>query len=293
MAALSQVSKTLLYSDIFDYPLTLAQVWKYLISDKKVSQEKVEKLLRSGEIEYKNGFYFLRNRKKIVSFRQAREKESSKKIKLAREVAKQLELIPTIKFLAISGSVSMENADRDDDIDLFVVCKKDSVWLTRLLIILFLKSRGIYRSRDEKNPKNKFCLNMIIDENNLNFPTIRQNIYLAHEIAQVLPLFSRDKTYYKFMNSNEWIKKYLANFEKKIVEETNSGFSSHLLENFLKILRFEKVAKFIQGKYMRKPKGDEIIAQGFLAFHPKDYSSQVLKAYKTRLKINAFKTLGH
>lgn len=292
--AQNKVTKTLLYSDIFDFPLTLPEIHKYLITDKKISMREVSDLLnKSNEIRNKNGFYFLQGRSKLVLLRKERHKKSAKKIRSAFKIAKILRFIPTINLLGISGSVSMGNAEEKEDIDLFVITSKGTLWSTRFLIICLLILNGVHRKKYDKNPANKFCLNMIMDEGNLILPENRRDIYSAHEIIQIFPLFERKNTFEKFIANNSWVKKYLSNFEPNPVLNENiipaTGFIWKVLEFFM----FEKFIKFIQIKYMGKPRGNETIGEKFLAFHPEDPRKQIVKIFKKKLKSPNFITLGH
>lgn len=288
-----QVNKTLLYSDIFDYPLTFEQIHKYLLTNKKISKEKVYDLIKKENINQKNGFYYFKGRSKVVNLRQEREKESAKKIRNAFKITKVLKFVPLIKLLGISGSVSMKNADKNDDIDLFIISGVGSVWLTRLITVCILKLLGVYRERNQIDVSNKFCLNMIIDEKNLAFTNSRQDIYSAHEIAQILPLLVRDNIYQKFINANSWTKKYLANFEPAGIKNENIGFVSKLSLRIVQMVKLEKVAKWAQTAYMGKVKRNETIGDGFLAFHPNDPRKKILRSYETKLKKHNFTTLGY
>ncbi|MEK9176003.1 MAG: hypothetical protein AAB520_01015 [Patescibacteria group bacterium] len=289
-----QVSKTLIYSDIFDFPLTLEEIHKYLITDKKNSIEKVKEVLQADKkIKSKNGFYCLAGREKTISLRGHRQKESAKKIKNAYKIIKVFKFIPSIKLLGVSGSVSMKNADKNDDIDLFIISEFRSVWLSRLATVCILKLLRIYRGKNSVDVSNKFCLNMIIDEKNLVFQKSRQDIYSAHEIVQILPLLVRDNIYQKFINANLWTKKYLANFEPVEIKNENIGFVSRLSLQIVQILNLEKIAKLIQIAYMGKIKGKETIRDGFLAFHPHDPRKKILRSFKMKLREYNFTTLGH
>ena len=289
------VTKTLLYSDLFDYPLTFDQLHKYLITSKKISKKKVKNMAIEEKklVSKKSGFYFLKNREDLVLLREKREKESAKKIKYGLKKTGILKYIPGIKFLGISGSLSLNNASPADDIDLFIISEKNKIWLTRLIAVFLLKIQGVYRDRNETNPSNKLCLNMIIDENNLLFPKSRQDIYTAHEIAQVLPVYDRKNTYTAFIKTNKWIRKYLANFEPENIKEEKINMFPQFLWELAGLFWAEKFAKFIHQKYMRKQKNRETIKDGFLAFHPNDSRLQIINTYKMRLKSIKISTRGY
>lgn len=289
MALQSLVNKTLIYSDIFDYPLTFPQIYKYLITAKKTEYRKVLKMVDRSSFEKRENYFFLKGRSKIVSLREKREIESVKKIALAEKVVRKLKFVPGIKLVGISGSVAMKNADKNADIDLFVISKKGSGWTTRLFLVCFLSLMGIYRKKNDKKSSNKFCLNMIIDEGHMLFPKDRRDIYTAHEIAQLLPLFQKGNTYQKFIKKNEWIYKYLANYEPyKLLNNDRI-----ILKRQLGFGLFEKAAKFVQVKYMGEIQGKEQVSEGFMAFHPTDPRNDIVSTYNARLRRYFPKTLGH
>jgi hypothetical protein len=285
--------KTLIYSDIFDYPLTLSEVHQYLITDKKTSLDLVKKNLTTLKINNSRGYYFLNKRKNIVDPRIEREKESNKKINFAFHYIGLLKFIPGIRLIGISGSVSVKNASKNDDIDLFIVTRKESIWLARFFAVTLLRILGVYRSRVDKKTTNKLCLNMFVDEDNLAFPKDKRNLYTAHEISQLLPIIDKNMAYESFIKNNAWISKYLSNFEPKLTKKSNDILILSFLWKVLLLLKFEKLAKFIQIKYMRDRKGKEIIKNGFLAFHPEDYENLILKKYSAKVKLYENTTRGH
>lgn len=289
MALQSPVNKTLIYSDIFDYPLTFPQIYRYLITPKKTEYKKVLKVVSQSNVEKRENYFFLKGRSKLVPLREKREKESLKKIKLAERVAGKLKFVPGIEFVGISGSVAMKNADKNADIDLFVISRKGRSWTTRLFLVSLLSLMGVYRKKNDKKASNKFCLNMIIDEGHMLLPIDRRDIYTAHEIAQLLPLFQRGNAYQKFIKKNDWIYKYLANYEPyKMLNDERI-----ILKKQLGFELFEKAAKLVQIKYMGKAQGKEQVSEGFLAFHPTDPRNDIVSIYNARLKRYSSKTLGH
>lgn len=280
MKAISKsILQTIIYSDLFDYPLTKTDVWRYLISKKPVKFRTFDKGLNNiSEIQCKDRFYFLKGRESIIEKRIRREKESKKKILMAKKIIPFLSIIPTISFIGISGSVAMKNAEKNEDIDLFVITKKGTLWITRLLMIIILSIKGVLRRRCDKIVENKICLNMIIEETCLLMPKDRRNLYTAHEIVQLLPLLNRWKIYEKFLKVNKWVKKVLPNS----IAFTDSKFFKK--RSSFVVLRLNSVAKNAQIFKINKRKTGETVRADFVAFHPLDMRDEVLFLFKKRLK---------
>ncbi len=282
------ILKTLLYSDIFDYPLSKEEIWKFLISKNKEDKQSFLKYLnlKNDLFEYKNNFYFIKGRIEIIKKRKEKEKYSLEKIKFAKKIIQKISLIPTVYFIGISGALAMKNSDKDDDIDLFVVTARNSVWTTRLMIVIVLIFLRVYRKRNGENISNKICLNMLVDDSTLSLSRDRNDLYTAHEIAQILPIFNKNKTYEKLINSNIWIKDFLPNaFSKKptIPFMSKISFINKVINCLLRIPVIEFLTRSIQFRYMKKNITKETISNNFLAFHPFDYRAHVLNNYKKKI----------
>lgn len=283
MANSSSILKTLIYSDIFNYPLTKEELWKFLICDRFLKKGKLEKELGnlSGAklIHLEGGRICLLGRGLIVGKRTKRLKESRRKIVIAKRIVKVLSFIPTVLFIGISGGLAIENADEKDDIDLFVITSKNSLWISRLLLVFLLILMGQYRGRGKKKSQ-KVCLNMIIDEEALELK--RHDLYVAHEVVQLRPMFDRNNTYNKFLSENKWVTKFLPNsieikkLRNEVIKENKINYSIIDLPNYF--------AKVIQLLYMHRHITKETVSDHILAFHPFDYGEYVLKEYNKRLK---------
>ncbi|MDP3988559.1 MAG: hypothetical protein Q8P80_05460 [Candidatus Levybacteria bacterium] len=289
------IVKTLVYADVFDYPLTKEEIWQFLISDKGLTLRETSTALNNGStmIVKKSGFYCFSGRTEIINKRLERGKESNNKIHLAEKIIFKLSVIPTVQLIGISGALAMKNSHKNDDIDLFVIAKKNTLWTTRLFLLLLLQIMGYRRKRNEKNVTDKFCLNMLMDESNLGLQKERQNLYTAHEVVQMMPLFERNSAHQKFIRANRWVEKFLPNAVKHPTTERFSGTSTeYIFSTVLRIilclvLRFsaiEVVSKAVQLSMIRRHHTIEIISDTLLAFHPKDYMNKVLKNYKAGLK---------
>lgn len=207
------ILRTLAYADIFDYPLKKDEILLWLVEQKVKNQgqldQALEKLLKTGHCQKKAGFYFLPKRGKIVEFRKKREKTSRPKIEKARQMGLTLQLIPWVRLIGITGGLARKNSDEKDDIDLFFITSRKRLWLTRGLIVLILNLLGVYRRPGRI--KDMICPNMLISEEALKIKP--QDLFTAHEVAMMKPIFDRDRTYQKFLKANLWLKKFLPNWK--------------------------------------------------------------------------------
>src|SRR5690606_32960483 len=125
-----------------------------------------------------------------------------------------LKTIPSLLFIGISGSLAVKNVKREDDIDFFIISQGKYIWLTRLQCILLLSKHAVRRTRTDIHEKDKICLNMFVSDTSLSFKKATQDLYLAHEIAQLEPIFSRNNTYQKFISQNGWVRSFLPNMKE-------------------------------------------------------------------------------
>lgn len=280
------ILKTLAYSDVFDYPLKEEELWSFLIGKKISKREFKEELKNSSTIVQESGFYCFLGREYIIKKREKREVISKKKTKIVEKTVRFLRSIPSIQLIGVSGALAMRNAKANDDIDLFIITQRNRLWITRLVVLMLLEFLGARRKREERAATDKVCLNMLVDESSLYLPKDKQDLYSAHEVVQMLPIFEREETYARFIRANLWVRRFLPNSldikrlrDKDIKESKNHNFLITQLLNF-----FELLAKQFQVWHMRKYRTTEVISDHILAFHPFNYREKILKEYNKRLE---------
>jgi hypothetical protein len=287
------ILKTLIYADLFDYPLGVWEIHKWLIGKGAILRQvekALEKLRVKGKAERVKGYYFLQGRSGIVRKRKLREKQSGKFLRKAIVCAWLLKIIPWIRLVGISGGLAMKNSSKVDDIDLFIITAKDRLWLSRLFILGTLSLIGQRRmaTHTKKEAAGKICPNILIDEDRLIQE--RKDLYTAHEVLQMKILWERDGTYSRYLEDNDWVFKFLPNWvapdtslrapkgRGNLIESKDSHVASLLG------MTVERVAKWLQLKIMKKSQGMERIEDGALYFHPHDMRPQVLDIYKQKVK---------
>ena len=287
------ILKTLAYADIFDYPMTLREIHKWLISKKanlRQAEKTLSQLSKKGKVKSKKEYYFLTRREEIVKRRLQNEKQSKIYFRKAKIIAQILKVISWIKLVGVSGGLAMENVSKKDDIDLFLITAKNRLWISRLLALGLLSLIGQRRKVGDLGQKvvGKLCINTLLEEDCLE--QANKDIYLAHEVLQMRPLWFRDGIYSKYLEDNSWAFGFLPNW----VDSYNLSLRgvkrrSNLKERLPRSLRslamtgLENLAKKFQLKIMQKPQGMERIEDGALYFHPKDVREKISSLYKQKL----------
>ena len=151
------IFKTLIYADIFSYPLTFDQLKKFLITPKKIDFDITDINKIKGILKKKN-YFFLKGRSEIIRERVKKERYAREKIKIAQKTARLLKLIPFIKMVGVTGNLAMKNTSENDDIDFLIVTSKNRLWLSRFLVVCLLELLGKGDIQKKKKLKIRFAL---------------------------------------------------------------------------------------------------------------------------------------
>lgn len=272
---------TFSYFDLFSYPLTVEQLELFLhknTASKRLIKECLEEI---PIIEEKYNYYFFSGRRDIAIKRKAQEQNNLRKLEIALKYSSLLSFVPGVKLIALTGSASMGNASRTDDIDLFIITRKNTLWITRFLVLALVRVLGKKRKYKSTDVTDKLCINMFLDERELEFSD--KNIYVAHEIAQMKILFDEQKTFNNLFKRNSWIQSFFPSIGvlKKRKGRQKRWFDFLFFSE--KALRVVNFAAFIfQYLYMFNKITREKVTFRKAFFHPNDISSVIINEYKKR-----------
>ncbi|MEK7622975.1 MAG: adenylyltransferase/cytidyltransferase family protein [Patescibacteria group bacterium] len=266
------------YADIFDYPLTDEEMHRWLISPGFDPNGK-NSPKGSNPIVFTRGFYHLPGQSHLVALRRQRLHFSQLKWQKLQRLKWIFWLIPWVKLVAVTGALSMNNADKNDDLDLMIITAKNRLWLTRffLTILLFFHLRG--GRTDSSKVADKLCLNLWLDETSLKIKS--QNLYTAHEICQAKPLFVRDNLYQRFLASNKWVARFLPNALQGLSLFSKDSPLRSEGESLL-----DKLNSFffhLQYSYMKPKITTEKVSRHFAFFHPRPTGEIILAKYQQRI----------
>lgn len=280
--------KAILYADIFDFPLIKEELFQFAAQEKVSSAEEFEKVLDSlrTSIATNNGFYFLKGREKLVRFRLRRKESSKKKLDLARTLTVYMSFIPSVQFVGVTGGVAVGNAEKEDDIDFFIITSAGALWTTRLTLLTILHLLGRRRVRNARVVSDMACLNLFLDASVLSLPKKMRSIYTAHEIVQMRPVFSRGGTYEAFLEENNWIYTYLPQAKKRIAgyRYTKKVLTTSVFSRLFSKKVMVQLSKFLQRFYMGRKSNESYISDDMVGFYPQSFHAHVLKIYEEKLK---------
>lgn len=279
------------YSSIFSFPLTSQEIWLRLIYKNPTSYQKVKEILLtlvSKNVIKTDGIYYTISEISLFKIRKLRQKFSNLKRREAEIFVKKAKLIPFIKAIVITGSLSVNNAKENDDIDWLIITRKDTLWIVRPLIILLATFFGKRRERSGNHRDNSWCFNMFLSEDSLQVAVKNKNIYTAFEVFQADFVYDKDDLERKFLAKNSWVKKYLPNYWQKKNSKVDLNRSCYYKEDNkdpLSTLSFlNKVFFFIQYQYMKKAMTREVVQINRALFHPRDTHGNVLEKWKEILQ---------
>ena len=236
------ILSTLAYFDLFNYPLTIEEIFLYL--PVKCEFDDFEYALRCLVIDrliyHFNKFYTLKNDYFLVERRLKGNAKAAEMIGIAKKVSDLLIRFPYVKGIAISGSLSKNFADENSDIDLFIITAKNKLWIARTMMHCFKKLTFLV------NRQHYFCMNYYIDEQEL---LIREkNVYTAIEIATLIPLHG-DTVFEQFYVTNAWTRDYLPN--KCMRLSTAKSLKKSFIKRFTELLFNNRIGDAIDNLLMR------------------------------------------
>lgn len=308
----SPILATIVYYDTFEYPLTLLEVYKFLINPARIYKltgglndidlgdisEELDRLVSSKILSTKNGFYFLNGKDEFYLQRIEKHKTAERKWKKFLKLVKYLSLAPYLRGVFASGSMAIDNTTEESDFDVLVIAKSRRLYTCRLFLWLISSMLGSRRKRNEKIAPNKLCFNHYLTEDNLAL--VHRSIFNAQTYVNLKPVMIEPEMIDRFFVSNLWLNEYIHNFKVQKEFAGRSVKAPFIFKFFVQIAEFilnsflgdylEKVLRHFQQKRISnnpatyEPKGRVVFTEGELEFHPRSFEGVVIENYNKGLK---------
>ena len=210
-----EIIKTLLYFDLFKYPLTEDELYSFCARGCTQDCLNIElvKLMELNLIYKFERFYTLHDDHALIERRIAGNDLAAKRMITARWVSRFISWFPFVRAVMLSGSLSKGYMDKKSDIDFFIITAPGKLWITRTLLVVF---KRIFLFNSHRN----FCVNYFIDSENLEIE--EKNLFTAMETFTLVPTYS-EKLYYDFWTANNWIQQYFPNAAPRDTMQVHNG----------------------------------------------------------------------
>ena len=288
----TSVLAALSYFDLFSYPLSEEEVffWLPVEAERQEVKKALEELRKAGKISVKDGFYFF-PQKNSVEQRKKQEGDAVGKIRKAQKAARILGLMPGILLVGLTGNLAMKAAKKEDDIDFLIITRSGWLWRSRFLAISLLELLGWRRRPNQKEVRDKICLNLFLEEGHLALKKERHDLYTAHEILQMRPLVDKADTYQRFLQANFWAASFLPQAwgEKKVKSQSANWRTKVKSKEGKEVAAVspnivEKILAGFQLKKISAHQSREEILPGQLFFHPQDRREEMMRKYRKMIK---------
>ena len=280
------IMRTILYGDVFNFPLTLDEIQRYLIHDTAVSKSAIITTLENSpylaqHLYFEKDYFCLQSREQLIPIRQKREQVSRDLLASAMHYGKLLSHIPFVRMVGLTGALAVHNpSDTDDDFDYLLVTTRGRVWLARAFAVVLV--------RIVKLCGRELCPNYVLAEDQL--VQSRQDLYTAHEIVQMIPIYGA-KIYQNMLTQNNWVKDYLPNAVaypfvddkpyrfRKFAEWLFNGWLGDKLEQW----EYQRKLSKFRSKILQSQSSAEI-NQNSVKGHFEDHGQPVMQRYEELLK---------
>lgn len=198
------IARGVLYSALFDYPLTLAQL-RQTLTDIRLTPSEILATVRgsaplAAHIESRDGFFFPAGASQLVDVRRHRERRSRTFLAAHRPLLRLIASLPYVRMVGLSGSIAHLNLEHGGDLDLFIVTRGRHVWTTAVVVILLARLLGRRRT---------LCANFIVADTSLVFEP--QDFYTASQIIGMKPITGTD-TFRAILDANPFVRTFFPNY---------------------------------------------------------------------------------
>jgi hypothetical protein len=202
------VLRTVAYSDVFDFPLTREEIFRYCVSpagSRADLEGAIDALLAAGRLCSHDAYVTLPGRASTVLTRHRLAASSARHWPAALRWGTVLWSLPFVRMVAVTGSLAANACKEEGDVDYLIVVEPGRLWLTRALCLAVWRLAQVFGAR--------LCPNYLITTRALGVE--QRNLYTARELVQMRPLHGRAVAA-GLRDANRWSHRYLPNADLEV-----------------------------------------------------------------------------
>jgi hypothetical protein len=200
------ILQTILYADIFNFPLTLPELERFLIGEAASLATIRDCLDHSAYLQTRltrqGDFICLQGREDLFEQRRRQQPGVEQQWKAARRWGKALQLVPFLKAAIVTGSLAAGSAKPKDDIDFLLLVEPGRLWACRAMVI------GVVRLARLTGVE--LCPNYLMATKDEALTIPQHNLYTARELTGMRLLFGKAE-YDRLIALNRWVVEWLPN----------------------------------------------------------------------------------
>ncbi len=299
-----RVLSTLKFYGLQGLPLTLFEVYQYLLADEDLLRHKIDEnfelidlpektsglsvrldtLLRTlqtlqgeNQVHSSDGFYFLPHQHNLVAERIKNIFNGLVREKRIRRFIKVVAHIPFVRGVSLGGSQALGQQRPTSDIDLLVITHTRFMWLCRTLMSVYFQILGMRRHGNKI--ANRFCLNHYFS--NIREVDAERNLYKAMEYTRLRPLIYPEILNLFQTKNQDWINVFMPNFRP----HNYRAHKQSLVQKFLELLLNNRFGLWLEDKLKAwqsaRIRQDQFvfIRTDELSFHPESKHEQLLAKF--------------
>lgn len=175
-----------------------------------VVKKQLRSLIRQGKVQCIDNLFGLKGHK-YTSQKIPRARRAAL-IKKAQRWSLLMRLLPAVKSIVVINSVAYGNVHKDSDIDLFIVTSPNRIFLTKGLLMYFLKL--IKQLEDQQVSAGRFSLGMFMTTKGVKLEKDMMKVNnpdLAPRMITGIPVYGAD-TWYSILKNDPYLQAQLPNY---------------------------------------------------------------------------------
>lgn len=292
----SSILQTLAYFDLFDYPLTLSELRRYLWRLPSPSDDELIAVVEAMPmVRWHDALISLRTNTTLTDTRADRYLESERKWRRRWWFLRWLTILPGVEALFVVNSMAHHNAQVNSDIDLLIITKPKKIWSTRFITTVTAQLLGL-RPRPGKT-RDQICLSFYLTADALDLSGLLlepMDRHQAYWLSQWYPVYDPKNYLVKVWSANPWLQELLPNAEQVASHPQRVIKPTWLQRLFAPIIYLlpESVLRWLQLKVLPKrlhdlSHGDKpvvMLSDSLLKFHTRDPRPALKQEFEKRLQ---------
>jgi hypothetical protein len=292
------IMRTVLWFSLFEYPLTVFEIWKWLLAPQRAyGLGEVYAVLEGSQwlgnkLETHEGFLALKGKgiHSLIVQRQTRFLDAERKFALLRRSAKYFYLLPGVRAVGVVNTMAWWSTKPQSDIDLYIVTRPGHIWSSRFWLVLpfLLSGRRPHHGEDGHGGKDPFCFSFFSTTEQLGLGdlSVSRDVYMRFWIRSLVPVFDRDGSLGEFQAQNRWVTHTLPNARARIQHHhheprrlPSAPIQWKIAEPIFRLIQRSRLPVAL--REIANLDSRVVVSDDMLKFHDNDRREQYRDAYET------------